>query len=82
MKNLSIAMILALVPPPQEADWNPTRDASKAKGLADVGRTADVYQHGTRKEWGYPAPQQDTFIVIHPKVDRKNPPLYVVLHSA
>jgi predicted esterase len=83
MKNLSIALILALLPPPpQEADWNPTRDASKAKGLADVGRTADVYLHGTRKEWGYPAPQQDTFIVIHPKADRKNAPLYVVLHSA
>ncbi|HXX92340.1 MAG TPA: prolyl oligopeptidase family serine peptidase [Planctomycetota bacterium] len=66
----------------QEEDWNPVRSEKRPKGLVDLGRVTEVYEHGTRKAWGYKAPQQDTFIVVHPKADRPNAPLYVVLHSA
>jgi pimeloyl-ACP methyl ester carboxylesterase len=65
-----------------QADWTPTRDETKGKDLAVIGRTCDVYQHETKAEWGYKAPQKDLFVVVHPKADRKNAPLYVVLHSA
>jgi len=66
----------------QDAEWTPTKASDRPKGLAEIGRTMDVYRHGVKPEWGYKAPQQDTFIVVHPKTDRKNAPLYVVLHSA
>jgi hypothetical protein len=70
----------------EEADWNPTRvdpkDVSGAKDLEGVGRPMEIFQHGVRTEWGYQAPQKDTFIVLHPKTERQNAPLYVVLHSA
>ena len=65
-----------------EDTWGPALNPTKATGLIDSGRKLEVYQHGTKKEWGYKAPQQDTFIVIHPKKKRENAPLYVVLHSA
>jgi poly(3-hydroxybutyrate) depolymerase len=47
-----------------------------------TGRKMEVFQHDAKKEWGYTAPQRDTFIVLHPKQPRQNAPLYVVLHSA
>jgi pimeloyl-ACP methyl ester carboxylesterase len=62
--------------------WSPSKDATRVKDVRISGRTFDVYRHGTKEEWGYKAQQQDTFIVVHPKVERKNAPLYVVLHSA
>jgi len=69
-----------------QANWTPSKkpieDLPKARGLAISGRTLEVFQHGVKKEWGYEKPQQDTFIVIHPKSRRKGSPLYVVLHSA
>ncbi|MFA6291504.1 MAG: hypothetical protein WC637_06960 [Victivallales bacterium] len=69
-----------------EDDWNPSKELTKelpqAKDLTVSGRTFEIYQHGVRKEWGYKAPQIDTFILVHPKEERKNAPLYVVLHSA
>jgi len=69
-----------------QAEWTPSKksiqDVPKAKGLAVSGRTLEIFQHGVKKEWGYAAPQMDTFIVVHPKAPRKNAPLYVVLHSA
>jgi predicted esterase len=45
-------------------------------------RKLETFKHGTRKEWGYAVPQQDTFLVLHPKQARPGAPLYVVLHSA
>ena len=69
-----------------EKDWPaataPTPKAGNFEELLIAGRPVEVFQHGVRTEWGYPQPQQDTFIVVHPKNDRKNAPLYVVLHSA
>jgi predicted esterase len=65
-----------------QGEWTPTKDAIKGKDLAAIGRPVDVYQHDTKPDWGYKAPQKDVFIVVHPKEDRKNAPLYVVLHSA
>jgi len=84
MKTLLVLLLpgLCLSPSPGDDDWTPVPDVSRAKALGDLGRAAEVYKHGTRKEWGYKAEQQDTFIVLHPKVDRKGAPLYVVLHSA
>ena len=46
------------------------------------GRELEVFKHGVQQEWGYKAPQQNTFMVLHPKKDREHAPLYVVLHSA
>ena len=65
-----------------EGTWNPKLNPAKGKGLIDSERKLEVYQHGTKEDWGYKVPQQDTFIVIHPKEKRENAPLYVVLHSA
>ncbi len=65
-----------------EDTWNPKLNPAKGEGLIDSERKLEVYQHGTKEDWGYKAPQQDTFIVIHPKEKRENAPLYVVLHSA
>ena len=69
-----------------ESDWNPVKDATlNGKPIEDLtinGRPYEVFQHGVRPEWGYPAPRQDMFVLIHPKNERKNAPLYVVLHSA
>jgi len=69
-----------------ETTWNPVKDATlNGKPMEDLtidGRPYEVFQHGVRPQWGYHAPQQDMFVLIHPKHERKNAPLYVVLHSA
>ena len=66
-----------------EAEWTPAKDTTGAvKDLAIPDREVELFHHGVKPEWGYAAPQQDTFIVVHPKNERKNAPLYVVLHSA
>ncbi|MDP6524558.1 MAG: hypothetical protein QGI24_07290 [Kiritimatiellia bacterium] len=84
MKRLILSILVAVALPllAAEDNWNPTRDAARAEALAVSGRTLEVFTHGTKKEWGYEKPQQDTFIVVHPKKERENAPLYVVLHSA
>lgn len=64
----------------QESSWAPTKDTSKDAVLN--GRATETFEAGVKPEWGYAAPQQDTFVVMHPKEDRNNAPLYVVLHSA
>jgi Protein of unknown function (DUF4038) len=67
-------------------DWPPTRTAAlRGKTEADLtinGRSCELFEHGVKPEWGYTAPQRDAFVVIHPKQERRNAPLYVVLHSA
>ncbi len=64
--------------PAQDANWPP----AKIKEGEFTGRKLDTLQHGVRKEWGYAAPQRDTFLVLHPRVAKARTPLYVVLHSA
>jgi len=59
-----------------EEKWDPVKDPTIN------GRALDVVRMAVKPEWGYPATQQDSYIVVLPKVDRKNAPLYVVLHSA
>jgi len=59
-------------------DWPP----QKQKESVHTERRLDTFKHGVKKEWGYAAPQIDTFLVLHPKQARSNAPLYVVLHSA
>ena len=76
MTTLILALAACLPLPAAQEDWNPTRD------LTVKGRHYEIFQHGVKKEWGYKAPQQDIFIVVHPATERKNAPLYVVLHSA
>jgi poly(3-hydroxybutyrate) depolymerase len=61
-----------------DAKWPPEKQKESEFG----GRKLDTYQHGARKEWGYAAPQRDTFLVLHPKQAAAKSPLYVVLHSA
>jgi poly(3-hydroxybutyrate) depolymerase len=58
--------------------WAPERE----KESIFTGRKLETFKHGVKAEWGYAAPQQDTFLVLHPKEPRTNAPLYVVLHSA
>ena len=78
MKQWLFALLAAVSLPvlAGENDWTPSETSTIN------GRLLEVIRHGVRKEWGYQAPQQDTFMVIHPKSERKNAPLYVVLHSA
>ncbi|MFP6907230.1 MAG: hypothetical protein VCG02_18565, partial [Verrucomicrobiota bacterium] len=83
--NRCICLILTLAALPLAAhadNWPPVKDVAGAKGLALSGRALDLYRHGIKTEWGYAVPQQDTFVVIHPRTARKQAPLYVVLHSA
>ncbi len=60
------------------AQWPP----EKEKESVFTERRLETFKHGIRKEWGYAAPQRDTFLVLHPKQARPHAPLYVVLHSA
>jgi len=67
----------------QATAWPPVRE----KEAEFTERKLDTYKHGVRPEWGYAAPQTDTFLVLHPKQGETKPapaktPLYVVLHSA
>jgi poly(3-hydroxybutyrate) depolymerase len=65
------------------ADWPPAKE--KDSNFTDAGgaaRKLDTFKHGVKPEWGYAAPQTDTFLVLHPKEERAGAPLYVVLHSA
>lgn len=82
MKNTMIAagLVLALtaVAYAETSDWPPERE----KESVFTERKLEVFKHGTKSEWGYAAPQRDTFLVLHPKQARPNAPLYVVLHSA
>lgn len=59
-------------------EWPPVKE----KDSVFTERKLETFRHGVKKEWGYAAPQQDTFLVLHPKQARSNAPLYVVLHSA
>jgi poly(3-hydroxybutyrate) depolymerase len=62
-----------------EPAWAP----HKKSDAEFTGRKWETYQHSTKPEWGYKAPQQDTFFVLHPKEKPSGKaPLYVVLHSA
>ena len=88
MKRALIALLLAASVPlfAQENDWSPSKDLTNKGRLfedqAINGRRLEIFQHGVKREWGYKDPQRDIFIVVHPKIDRRNAPLYVVLHSA
>ncbi len=68
------------------AEWNPTKTTMiqgvPVEDLTINGRAYDLFEHGVKPEWGYKVPQQDSFVLIHPKNERKSAPLYVVLHSA
>ena len=69
-------VVIARAEPPAGSEWS-------APEISEInGRQMETFKHGVKNEWGYQAPQQDTFIVVHPKVARTNAPLYVVLHSA
>ncbi|HEY1065990.1 MAG TPA: hypothetical protein VGE52_07765 [Pirellulales bacterium] len=62
----------------EESAWPPARQEESEF----TGRKLERFTHGVKPEWGYAAPQTDTFLVLHPKVARDHAPLYVVLHSA
>ncbi len=49
-----------------------------------LGRPVEFFSHGVEEEWGYGAPQRDSFAVIRPKNEKEGEkyPLYVVFHSA
>ena len=66
----------------QELGWPPQLETPGDERLPVLERKTELYAHGIRDDWGYPAPQQDHFVVVHPKNSRPQAPLYVVLHSA
>ena len=70
---LLVASVLPLIA--SEKNWPPAE-------VEVLGRETEVFRHGSREAWGYSKYQDDTFVVVHPKVARDNAPLYVVLHSA
>lgn len=80
MRRILVAMALAFVSftVVHAAEWPPAKSQESEFG----GRKLDTYEHSTKAEWGYAAPQNDTFLVLHPIEARENAPLYVVLHSA
>ncbi|MBT3380805.1 MAG: hypothetical protein HN742_01455 [Lentisphaerae bacterium] len=71
----ALLLVVALQLHAGDKNWPPAK-------VEIAGRTTEVFRHGPRKEWGYRKYQDDTFIVVHPKIDREQAPLYVVLHSA
>jgi hypothetical protein len=54
-----------------DKDWVPSKVvAIKGKQVEDLTikeRTYEIFEHDVKPEWGYKAPQQDNFVVIHPK---------------
>ena len=80
MRKTSVALLLLLAFSLHAADWNPVLVPAKETTLN--GRAMETFEHDVKPEWGYAAPQKDSFVVIHPTTDRRNAPLYVVLHSA
>ncbi|MFT5322940.1 MAG: putative esterase [Planctomycetaceae bacterium] len=77
---LALLLLASFTLHAEDTPWIPTRVGDKAAVIN--GRTMDTFEAGVKPEWGYAKPQQDTFVVVHPKEDRKQAPLYVVLHSA
>ena len=73
---LPLVLVLALSAIADESNWTATETAT----IND--RKLETFQHDSKPAWGYSKPQQDTFMVIHPKKPRKGAALYVVLHSA
>lgn len=88
MNRAAFPLFLLMVYPLLAADndWSPRKVVEiKGKQVEDLTikeRKYEIFEHDVKPEWGYKSPQQDNFVVIHPKNDRKNAPLYVVLHSA
>jgi len=83
-----LAQILAMAMPlfAATSDWDPstspTLRSDQPQDPLIHGRAFELYQHGVKAQWGYQKPQQDIFVVVHPKNEHKNAALYVVLHSA
>ena len=82
MKNSLSWLVLALMFAPRASaetqEWTPEKEQESVF----TGRKLEVFKHGIKAEWGYAAPQRDTFLVLHPVSARPHAPLYVVLHSA
>ena len=78
MIPFGVAWMIATAAVGQVADWPP----EKQKESEFTERKLETFQHGIKQEWGYAAPQRDTFLVLHPKQAIATAPLYVVLHSA
>jgi predicted esterase len=78
-KSFTLVLVFFVSPLVEAAEW-PPGDPSISKIFNE--RKTETFRHGVSPEWGYSAPQEDTFVVIHPKASQTNAPLYVVLHSA
>ena len=76
--TIALVLIVAAGARAQMAEWPPVKEQDSVFN----GRKLETYRHGVKPEWEYPAPQVDTFLVLHPVTPRSNAPLYVVLHSA
>ncbi len=77
MLAIGLVAAFAVAAGAETPGWPP----AKEKESVFTGRKLEVFKHGIKKEWGYAAPQRDTFLVLHPKQAHASAPLYVVLHS-
>ncbi|MFT7515782.1 MAG: hypothetical protein ACI9QL_005016 [Candidatus Omnitrophota bacterium] len=75
MKHIILTLLLLTLPLHAKEDGSPTKNPAKAKELT-TDRSLYVYHHGVNPAWGDAAPQQDTFVVMHPKAPCKQAPLY------
>lgn len=71
MKHVLIGCLLSCSLSPATGasgeEWKP----EKVKESEFTARKLDTYQHGVKADWGYAAPQRDTFLVLHPQQTRQ-----------
>ena len=70
--RLAVALLLCVSFSLRAEEWSPGKDESKDSPIN--GRDGAVPARGEAGT-GYPAPQQDTFIMVHPVTDRQDAPL-------
>ena len=66
MIALGLVLALAAAACAETAEWPPEKESESVF----TERKLEVFKHGVKNEWGYAAPQRDTFLVLHPKQAR------------
>jgi poly(3-hydroxybutyrate) depolymerase len=80
--SFSLGLVLTMLAADNACGWPPVLDVGNTYTKSVDGRTIEQYVHQSRDQWGYKAPQQNHFFLVHPKKRNQTAPLCVVLHSA